>query len=122
MIGARSSAQNLSSSRLPEFTEEEKVMINGSSDFFGLNHYTTTLSYNAFEPDLSVVSYDTDKETMTDYDITWPQAESSWLREVSITCYLICCLQKIAIGLLLLEKNLFRRQTLCLLDLLSSQH
>ncbi|WP_111307167.1 GH1 family beta-glucosidase [Confluentibacter sediminis] len=27
--------------RLPEFTSEEKVMIQGTSDFFGLNHYTT---------------------------------------------------------------------------------
>ncbi|MDZ4709256.1 MAG: GH1 family beta-glucosidase [Saprospiraceae bacterium] len=40
--------QNLGA-RLPEFSPEEKKLIKGSSDFFGLNHYTSMLASNATE-------------------------------------------------------------------------
>ncbi|SFZ93547.1 beta-glucosidase/beta-glucosidase [Flaviramulus basaltis] len=33
--------------RLPVFSEDEKEMITGSSDFFGLNHYTTMYASNS---------------------------------------------------------------------------
>jgi beta-glucosidase len=35
--------------RLPKFSEEEKIMIKGTSDFFGLNHYTTMYAAQADE-------------------------------------------------------------------------
>ena len=34
--------------RLPEFTEAEKKMIKGTSDFFGLNHYTTMYAAHSY--------------------------------------------------------------------------
>ncbi|XP_051866508.1 beta-klotho-like isoform X2 [Pristis pectinata] len=34
---------NLTKSRLPHFTEEEKQMISGSADFFAMSHFTTRL-------------------------------------------------------------------------------
>ncbi len=33
--------------RLPSFSEEDKLLIKGSSDFFGLNHYTTMYAADA---------------------------------------------------------------------------
>ena len=35
--------------RLPKFTDNEKIMIKGTSDFFGLNHYTTMYAAQANE-------------------------------------------------------------------------
>lgn len=40
IVGNRSEAAGIPS-RLPTFTEEEKNMIKGSYDLFGLNHYST---------------------------------------------------------------------------------
>ncbi|XP_026756863.2 myrosinase 1-like [Galleria mellonella] len=40
-IAAKSAEQGFTRSRLPEFTPEEVEYIQGTSDFFGLNHYST---------------------------------------------------------------------------------
>ena len=49
-------------SRLPEFSEDEKLEIAGSSDFLGINHYTTELVFPA-DPD----SPDSDKVSISPY-------------------------------------------------------
>ena len=84
MIGERSAQQGFKESRLPEFTKEEKRIIAGSADFFGLNHYTTGLAYNTFAPaNPATVSYQDDGETGADADYTWPRGDGVyWPYEV----------------------------------------
>ena len=73
-------------SRLPQFTEEEKLRLIGSIDYFALNHYTSWYTYN--DPSLSQYQgWPFDQETaQTKYDtnhiINGLQAESVWLTVV----------------------------------------
>ncbi|XP_074130211.1 cytosolic beta-glucosidase-like [Sminthopsis crassicaudata] len=43
-VAAMSKKQGFPSSRLPEFTDEEKKMIKGTADFFAVQYYTTRLA------------------------------------------------------------------------------
>lgn len=67
-IAAKSAAQGFARSRLPEFTPEEVDYVRGSSDFFGLNHYSSYLVYRnesvtnyfdvpSYYDDINAVSY-----------------------------------------------------------------
>ncbi|NWV26721.1 LPH hydrolase, partial [Origma solitaria] len=78
-IWERSLAQGLSKSRLPEFTESEKQRIEGTYDYFGLNHYTTVLTYNLNYPK-GVMSYDSDRGVATVTDRSWLNSGSVWLK------------------------------------------
>ncbi|KAM7335854.1 hypothetical protein ACRRTK_004347 [Alexandromys fortis] len=75
----RSLAENLTKSRLPEFTESEKKRINGTFDFFGFNHYTTVLAYNLDYP-ADISSFDADRGVATTADSSWPDSGSFWLK------------------------------------------
>uniref|UniRef100_A0AAQ5XG25 Lactase n=1 Tax=Amphiprion ocellaris TaxID=80972 RepID=A0AAQ5XG25_AMPOC len=77
-IRERSLAAGLPQSRLPEFTPEEIQRINGTHDFFGLNHYTSVLAFHIDVGDSQ--DYDSDRGTATMSDRTWLETGSAWLR------------------------------------------
>lgn len=64
-------------SRLPPFTPKEIKLIQGSSDFFGLNHYHTWLIANQDYPDSSP-SYHKDKGTKGTQDPDWEPGIVPW--------------------------------------------
>ena len=78
-IAEKSALQGFNKSRLPEFTEEEKLLIRNSSDFFGLNHYST--SYIEDKPsDINWVDYYADQDTEGSYDPSWYGSATDWLK------------------------------------------
>jgi hypothetical protein len=51
----------------------------GTSDFFGLNHYTTELAeYVVATGDYT--SYDKDQDVLKSQDPAWPPSAASWLK------------------------------------------
>lgn len=83
-IGQLSEKQGFPRSRLPKFTPEEIKMIHKSSDFFGINSYTSVLvtpnddvKNPAKHP---VPSFYHDMGTIEKQDESWPKSGSVWLR------------------------------------------
>ncbi|MED6290554.1 hypothetical protein CHARACLAT_014223, partial [Characodon lateralis] len=63
---------------LPEFTPEEIKRINGTYDYFGLNHYCSVL---AFPVDFgNTQHFEADRGVVVISDRTWLETGSSWLR------------------------------------------
>ena len=78
-IDIKSSAQGFPESRLPSFSDTESSMIAGSSDFIGINMYTSSLVYPKEEPiDDPAYFYDDDVESYQDPD--WYASGSDWLK------------------------------------------
>ena len=78
-IDAKSEAQGFQESRLPHFSDEESAMILGSSDFLGMNFYTSEVVYPETS-DISDVSFYADQDVRTYQDESWFVAGSSWLK------------------------------------------
>ena len=77
-IDAKSKAQGYPSSRLPMFTEEESELIRNSSDFLGINFYTSEIVFPHNEG-IEDVSYHNDDDVIMYKDPNWYTSGSSWL-------------------------------------------
>lgn len=69
--------------RLPEFSEEELAMLKDSSDFFGLNHYTTMYAANAIEGEVhddiaGNGGISEDQEVRLSQNKEWELTEMKW--------------------------------------------
>ncbi|KAF9414420.1 hypothetical protein HW555_007674, partial [Spodoptera exigua] len=79
-VAEKSAKQGYRRSRLPEFTEEEKDFVRGSSDFFGVNHYTARLiSATLYKEAVPVPSLLDDMDVGHYAPDDWATSASSWL-------------------------------------------
>jgi len=79
-VDRKSKEQGLDESRLPTFTDEQREWVKGTSDFFGLNHYTTQIVESVEtggDP-----NYFNDKDAVETQDPEWEASGSSWLKMV----------------------------------------
>nr|XP_006817621.1 PREDICTED: lactase-phlorizin hydrolase-like [Saccoglossus kowalevskii] len=70
------------SSRLPEFTSVESEFIRGTSDFFGLNHYTTVYATEMPDDADATPGWEQDVNLDKWYRHNWPGSASPWLKAV----------------------------------------
>lgn len=69
--------------RLPRFTDEEKKLLKGSSDFFGLNHYGTgytepSKEFLTGEPPQGLGGFHHDEGIVLTSDDAWPRTDMGW--------------------------------------------
>uniref|UniRef100_A0A4W3IAM4 Lactase n=1 Tax=Callorhinchus milii TaxID=7868 RepID=A0A4W3IAM4_CALMI len=81
-IGNRSDLQRLTTSRLPEFTKEEKSYIQGTADVFCLNTYTARIVRHRIRK-LKPFSYEYDSDTDSEVDPSWPTSAFERFRPVA---------------------------------------
>ncbi|OWR48224.1 seminal fluid protein CSSFP020 [Danaus plexippus plexippus] len=81
--------QGFKKSRLPALSKEEVTLLKGSSDFVGVNHYTTVL-VKSTDRGMSAPSFDDDVHVELTYRPEWKNATSSWLKSVPYGIYRVC--------------------------------
>ncbi|KAF2903160.1 hypothetical protein ILUMI_03030 [Ignelater luminosus] len=81
-VAKRSKEEGFPRSRLPEFTQQEINFIKGTSDFFGLNHYTTVLVKDKKADPIGDPSQDKDTRVETFQDPNWLTGSFSYFRSV----------------------------------------
>ncbi|CAH2071514.1 unnamed protein product, partial [Iphiclides podalirius] len=75
-----SQSQGFTRSRLPYFSNHEVNLLRGSSDFFGLNHYTTFLMSDLLmQKDWKIPSWDHDTGVKMEQSPKWPKPGAAWL-------------------------------------------
>lgn len=85
-VAFRSSEEGFAQSRLPAFSEEEVAFIKGSSDFVGINHYTTMLVGDAAEKVFDSTHRDNDMKAWFAQDPSWEGGKSYWLKVKEEQC------------------------------------
>ena len=74
----KSEEQGFVESRLPQFSDEDSAMILGSSDFLGMNFYTSAIVYPEIA-DINDVSFYSDQDVSSYQEEAWFASGSSWL-------------------------------------------
>ena len=64
--------------RLPTFTEEQKKLIQGSSDFLGINYYTSHLVEAGSQDPKAEKNYFVDVNVTSTADPTWDVNDLDW--------------------------------------------
>lgn len=78
-VGNRSKLEGFLPSRLPEFTQEEINYIKGTSDFFGINHYSSEMIKDVPDDSIGEPNYYSDKGGATYTNEAWDQSISTIL-------------------------------------------
>ena len=83
-VGLHSKAVGIDS-RLPVFSENERKLVKGTHDFFGLNFYRCQLvkDKSSLNGGKTPQTFDTDRDTEEVMDLMWPGTDASWLRMTS---------------------------------------